>query len=38
MKVLGSDNTYLTIKPGSYPWPEVIWKLFLKGSNRTSVS
>ena len=26
MKVLESDNTYLTVKPGSYPWPKSIWK------------
>jgi uncharacterized protein YgbK (DUF1537 family) len=34
MKVLGSDNTYLTIKPGSYIWPEVILNLISKGLYR----
>jgi D-threonate/D-erythronate kinase len=31
MKVMESDNIYLTIKPGSYPWPEIIWNLLSKG-------
>lgn len=31
MKVLESDNTCLTVKPGSYPWPERIQNIFLKG-------
>jgi uncharacterized protein YgbK (DUF1537 family) len=26
MRVLGSDNTCLTVKPGSYPWPKSIWE------------
>ena len=26
MKVLANENTCLTIKPGSYPWPKSIWK------------
>ena len=34
MKVLESDTMHLTIKPGSYPWPEVIWNLFSKGLDR----
>lgn len=31
MKVLQSDNICLTVKPGSYPWPEQIRNVFLKG-------
>lgn len=31
MKVLESDNICLTVKPGSYPWPEKIRNVFLKG-------
>lgn len=31
MRVLDCDNTYLTVKPGSYPWPERIRSVFLKG-------
>ncbi len=26
MKVLESDPIHLTIKPGSYPWPKIIWE------------
>ena len=26
MKVWGREQTYLTIKPGSYPWPHHLWK------------
>ena len=31
MKVWQSDDICLTIKPGSYPWPEQIQNIFLKG-------
>lgn len=34
MKVMESDRVCLTLKPGSYPWPENIRNLFLKGSCR----
>jgi uncharacterized protein YgbK (DUF1537 family) len=34
MKVLESDNIYLTIKPGSYVWPEGILNLISKGFRR----
>ncbi len=31
MKVLQSNDICLTVKPGSYPWPEQIRNIFLKG-------
>lgn len=31
MRVIESDNVYLTVKPGSYPWPERILNIVLKG-------
>jgi uncharacterized protein YgbK (DUF1537 family) len=34
MKVLERDHTCLTIKPGSYVWPEVILDLISKGLHR----
>ncbi|HID56607.1 TPA: four-carbon acid sugar kinase family protein [Candidatus Poribacteria bacterium] len=26
MRVVGKEDLYLTVKPGSYPWPKGIWK------------
>lgn len=34
MKILETDNTCLTVKPGSYPWPQSIQNVFLKGISR----
>jgi uncharacterized protein YgbK (DUF1537 family) len=29
MRIEGQESQYLTIKPGSYPWPERIWRSLL---------
>jgi uncharacterized protein YgbK (DUF1537 family) len=31
LSIEGSEGPCVTIKPGSYPWPEVIWNRLLKG-------
>lgn len=36
MRVLQSEKTCLTVKPGSYPWPERIRNEFLKGMSRAN--
>lgn len=31
MRIAEKEDSFLTVKPGSYPWPEPILNLFLKG-------